>query len=314
MKNKNILVTGGAGNIGGSLCRSLVSKNYNVTIFDNLITGDKKKLPSKNFNNWNFVYGDTNKLKDFKKLKKYKFDYIFHYAAFVGVKRTLSYPQFVLNDIKGFENILNFAVSKKVKRIFFASSSEIYGEPVSIPQIEDITPLNSKLPYAIVKNVGEAYFRTYNKLYNLNYTIFRFFNTYGPLQSDDFVITKFIKNCLNNKDLIINGDGQQTRTFLYIKDNIKITHLILKNEYFKNQIINVGSDREISIINLAKKIIELLNSKSKIKFKAALKEGDMSRRKPSIKKIKKIYKKKFISLDEGIKETANFLNNCPNKC
>jgi UDP-glucuronate decarboxylase len=314
MKNKNILVTGGAGNIGGSLSRYLVSKGYNVTIFDNLITGDKKKLPSKNLRNWNFIKGDTNKLKDFKKIKKYKFDYIFHYAAFVGVKRTLSYPQLVLNDIKGFENILNFAVSKKVKRIFFSSSSEIYGEPVSIPQYEDITPLNSKLPYAIVKNVGEAYFKTYNKLYNLDYTIFRFFNTYGPLQSDDFVITNFIKNCLKNKNLIINGDGRQTRTFIYIKDNIEITHLILKKEYFKNQIVNLGSDREISIINLAKKIIKVLNSKSKIKFKAALKEGDMSRRKPGIKKIKKIYKKKLISLDEGIAITANFLKNGINKC
>jgi len=309
MENKNILITGGAGNIGGSLSRTLVLNGYNVVIFDNLITGNKKKLPSKNFKNWTFIKGDTNNYKNFKKIKKYRFDYIFHYAAYVGVKRTLLHPQLVLNDIKGFENILNFAVMKKVKRIFFASSSEIYGEPVSIPQYEDLTPLNSKLPYAIVKNVGEAYLKTYKKIHNLDYTIFRFFNTYGPLQSADFVITKFIDNSLKNKDLVINGNGHQTRTFFFIKDNVEITLKILKNGYFKNEVVNIGSNKEISIINLAKKIIKLLNSKSKIRYAPPLKEGDMTRRKPSIKKIKKIFKKNFTTLDAGILKTAKYLKN-----
>lgn len=306
MNKKNILITGGAGNIGGSLSRHLVSKGYNVTIFDNLVTGSLKKLPSKKFPNWNFIRGNVNINKDLNKLKKKNFEYIFHYAALVGVKRTLLNPKMVLDDIKGFENILNFAVSKNVKRFFFTSSSEIYGEPVSIPQFEETTPLNSRLPYAIVKNVGEFFVKTYNKMYNLNYTIFRLFNTYGPLQSEDFVITRFIKNAMKNQDLKINGSGHQTRTFFYIDDNIKITSDILDRGYFKNQIVNLGSDQEITILNLAKKIKKLLNSNSKIKFCKALKEGDMNRRKPSIDKLKSKFNFKFISLDEGILNTAKF--------
>ena len=307
--NYNILITGGAGNIGGSLSRDLVKKGHNVIILDNLSTGHKKKLPSKNFQNWKFIKGDINQIDLSKLFKNKKIDYIFHYAAVVGVHRTLKNPNLVLNDIKGIENILNFAVKKKTKRIFYASSSEIYGEPVTIPQDEFTTPLNSRLPYAIVKNVGEAYFRSYKKTYGVDYTIFRFFNTYGPLQSDEFVITKFIDRALKNKNLIINGDGKQTRTFLYIDDNIFLTTSIFFKKKFINDVVNIGNDNEITIENLAKKIKKLLNSKSKIIYGKALKDGDMKRRKPSLKRINIIKKQKFINLEKGIIETAKFLNN-----
>ena len=189
----NILITGGAGNIGGSLSKTLVESGHQVFIIDNLSTGNKNKLPHKRYKNWVFINHNINIPNFSKFFKNIKIDYIFHYAAVVGVKKTLKFPNLVLDDVKGIENILNFAVKKKVKRIFYASSSEVYGEPVAIPQNEYTTPLNSRLPYAIVKNLGEAYFRSYKKLYNIDYTIFRFFNTYGPLQSDQFVITKFIK-------------------------------------------------------------------------------------------------------------------------
>lgn len=303
----NILITGGAGNIGGSLCRDLVKKGNFVFILDNLSTGSKKKLPSRKFKNWKFIKCDVNTFNFLNFFKSIKIDYIFHYAAVVGVKRTLKNPNLVLNDIKGIENVINFALKKKVKRIFYASSSEIYGEPVTIPQDEFTTPLNSRLPYAIVKNVGEAYFRSYNKIKNLNYTIFRFFNTYGPLQSDEFVITRFIQRALKNKNLIINGNGKQTRTFLYIDDNIFITTSIFQNNKFINDVVNVGNDNEITIENLAKKIIKLLRSKSKIVYAKPLKDGDMKRRKPSIKRINEIKKKKFVNLDKGILRTAEYL-------
>ena len=305
----NILITGGAGNIGGSLSTELVKKGHNVIILDNLSTGNKKKLPSKNFQNWQFIKCDLNQINLLKLFKNKKIDYIFHYAAVVGVQRTLKNPNLVLNDIKGIENILNFAVKKKVKRIFYASSSEIYGEPVTIPQDEFTTPLNSRLPYAIVKNVGEAYFRSYKKTYNVDYTIFRFFNTYGPLQSDEFVITKFIDKALKNKNLIVNGDGKQTRTFLYIDDNIFLTTSIFKNKKFVNDVVNIGNDNEITIENLAKKVKKLLNSKSKIIYGKPLKDGDMKRRKPSLKRINIIKKQKFVNLERGILKTAKFLRN-----
>ena len=303
----NILITGGAGNIGGSLSKELVKLGHQVFIIDNLSTGSKHKLPDRNSKNWVFIKRDINKRNFSKFFKNIKIDYIFHYAAVVGVKKTLKHPNLVLDDIKGIENILNFALKKKVKRIFYASSSEVYGEPVTIPQNEYTTPLNSRLPYAIVKNLGEAYFKSYKKLYNINYTIFRFFNTYGPLQSDQFVITKFIKLALQNKNLPINGNGNQTRTFLYIDDNIALTKTILKNNKILNDVINIGSNKEITILNLAKKVIKLLKSRSKITFRKALKEGDMKRRKPSIKKLGNIRKKKLITLDQGILNTAQFI-------
>jgi nucleoside-diphosphate-sugar epimerase len=305
----NILITGGAGNIGGSLSRNLVEHGHNVFILDNLSTGNKNKLPLKKYKNWSFIKYDINNSNFTKFFNNKKIDYIFHYAAVVGVEKTLKHPDLVLNDIKGIENILNFAVKKKVKRIFYASSSEIYGEPVTIPQNESTTPLNSRLPYAIVKNIGEAFFRTYKKIYNIDFTIFRFFNTYGPLQSDQFVITKFINQALHNKNLTINGNGKQTRTFLYIDDNIRLTKSIFQNKKFVNDVVNIGNNNEIKIIDLAKKIIKLLNSKSKIIFLKPLKEGDMTRRKPSIKKLNSVNKQKFITLSQGIINTAKFLKN-----
>src|SRR5204862_2479327 len=142
----------------------------------------------------------------------------FHYAAMVGVKRTLAHPVQVLNDIKGINHVLNLSKNTGVKRVFYTSSSEVYGEPVEFPQNEHTTPLNSRLPYAIVKNVGEAYLRSYYKEYGLSYSIFRLFNTYGPRQSVDFVISKVLTAALQNKDITISGDGSHTRTICYIDD------------------------------------------------------------------------------------------------
>ena len=183
-----ILVTGGAGNVGGALARRLVeNKNYFVVIADDLSTGSMEKLPSKTLKNWSFVYCDVNNYKEISEIMLvHQFDYVFHYAAVVGVKRTQENPIMVLNDIEGIKNVLQLAKNTSVKRVFFSSSSEVYGEPVELPQNEETTPLNSRVPYAVVKNVGESYFRSFYKSFELPFTIFRFFNTYGPNQSKDF--------------------------------------------------------------------------------------------------------------------------------
>ena len=218
---KYILITGGAGNVGGSLADRLTrNQDYFVVILDNLVTGSLSKLPSSALSNWKYINGDVNCFEDISTvMTSFRFDYVFHYAALVGVKRTLENPILVLNDITGIKNVLSLAKNTGVKRVFYSSSSEVYGEPVSLPQFEDTTPLNSKLPYAIVKNVGEAYFRSFSLQYNLDYTIFRFFNTYGPKQSEDFVVTRFLKQAINNLDITIYGDGKQTRTFCFVDDN-----------------------------------------------------------------------------------------------
>ena len=304
---KKILVTGGAGNIGSSLVTGLLkSKNYHVSILDNLSTGSLENLPQSDASFWRFIDCDVNNLNQLKQaLKKDTFNYIFHYAALVGVERTQKNPLKVLEDIEGIKNILNLAVDCKAERIFYSSSSEVYGEPVEIPQNETTTPLNSKLPYAIVKSVGESFMRTFHDHHQLEFTIMRFFNTYGPRQKNDFVISKFIELALQNKDISIYGDGSQTRSFLHVDDNVDFTIKILENNKLLNDVVNVGSDIEIKIIDLAYLIIDTLESESKIIFLPPLKEGDMTRRKPDISKMKKVYQKEIISLEEGIQLVAS---------
>jgi len=215
---RKILITGAAGFIPSSLADKLIEDEDNYVIgIDNFVTGKAANLPAHAPRNYKFIKADANNYEDLSALMlSYKFDYIFHYAALVGVKRTLENPIKVLQDIRGIQNVLHLAKNTGVKRTFFSSSSEVYGEPVEFPQNEFTTPLNSKLPYAIVKNVGEAFLKAYYHEHGLNYTIFRFFNTYGPKQSTDFVLSKFLNAALMNQDITVYGDGMQTRTFCYI--------------------------------------------------------------------------------------------------
>ena len=298
-----ILVTGGAGNVGGALARKLVeNRNYEVIIADDLSTGSKSKLPSSTHKNWKFVHCDVNNYKEISELMLVnQFDFVFHYAAVVGVKRTQENPIAVLNDIDGIRNVLQLSKNSSVKRVFFSSSSEVYGEPVELPQHEQTTPLNSRVPYAVVKNVGESFFRSYEKVYGLPYTIFRFFNTYGPNQSMDFVISKFLDAALRGDDITIYGDGSQTRTFCYVDDNVNACMKIFQENHALNDVINIGGAKEYKIIDVAKTIINISGSSSKIIHLPPLPEGDMTRRMPDNTKMLKILNKELISLEDGIK-------------
>ena len=298
-----ILVTGGAGNVGGAMARKLAeNRNYEVIIADDLSTGSKSKLPSSTYKNWKFVHCDVNNYKEISELMLVnQFDFVFHYAAVVGVKRTQENPIAVLNDIDGIRNVLQLSKNSSVKRVFFSSSSEVYGEPVELPQHEETTPLNSRVPYAVVKNVGESFFRSYEKVYGLPYTIFRFFNTYGPNQSMDFVISKFLHAALKGDDITIYGDGSQTRTFCYVDDNINACIKIFEENHILNDVINIGGAKEYKIIDVAKTIINISGSSSKIIHLPPLPEGDMTRRMPDNTKMLKILNKELISLEDGIK-------------
>src|SRR5256885_1332031 len=283
MKRK-ILITGGAGFIGSSLAERLARDpdNY-IVIVDNLLTGSASKVPKSVHQNIKFIKGNANDVMDIASIfHAYRFDYVFHYAAVVGVKRTLANPVVVLNDITGINHILNLSKNPGVKRVFYTSSSEVYGEPVEYPQNEYTTPLNSRLPYAIVKNVGEAYLRSFKREYDLDFTIFRLFNTYGPKQSTDFVISKFLAAALKDRDLTIYGDGMQTRTFCFIEDHLDATTNAFYNNHFVNDVANIGTDNEMTIIDLARLIIRITDSRSRIVHVPALKEGDMTRRRPDI--------------------------------
>ena len=302
-----ILITGGAGFIASELADKLSRDPENkIVIVDNLQTGNRRKIPKGMHDNIKFIKCDVNRFKDISAVFfRYKFDYIFHYAALVGVKRTLQNPVKVLDDINGIRNILDLSKNTGVKRVFYSSSSEVYGEPVEIPQNEDTTPLNSKLPYAIVKNIGEAFLRSYHVEYDLDYTIFRFFNTYGCKQSPDFVISKFIRAALKNEDLTIYGEGIQTRTFCYVDDNVDAVIGSLKHADSLNNIINIGSNVEESIKSVALKIIRITGSKSKLVHLPPLEEGDMTRRMPDNSKMMSILGRDLLPLEEGIKRILN---------
>lgn len=301
---RRILVTGGAGFIGSSLAEKLIenSDNY-VVIVDNFLTGKREKLPNSSKSNWKFIKGDVNNYTDISAIMfSHRFDYVFHYAAVVGVQRTLKNPVKVLEDIKGIENILSLSKNTGVKRVFYASSSEVYGESITYPQDEISTPLNSRLPYAVVKNIGEAFCTSYQQEYGLDYTLFRFFNTYGPKQSTDFVVSKFLKAALANEDLTIHGDGLQSRTFCYVDDNIAAVLQTFNNQQYINTVVNIGNDIETNILQLAETIIKVTNSKSKIVHLPALKEGDMQRRLPNLDRMKTLIERPLVTLEDGIKK------------
>ncbi|RAJ16982.1 NAD-dependent epimerase/dehydratase family protein [Olleya aquimaris] len=300
------LITGGAGNVGSTLAKHLASDKSNIiVIIDNLSTGSLHKIPK--LDNVKFIKSDVNNYEDIAPVfARYDFDFVFHYAAMVGVKRTLKHPMSVLKDIEGIKNILSLSKNSGVQRVFYSSSSEVYGEPFEIPQNENTTPLNSRLPYAIVKNVGEAFFKSYYQEYGLEYTIFRFFNTYGPNQSEDFVLPRFLKLALQNKDINIYGDGLQTRSFCYVDDNVETCIKAITDKSCVNEVLNVGSDKEQTILSLAEEIISLTNSKSNIVHLPALKEGDMARRCPDTSKMKKVLGRDLMPLEEGVLKLVEY--------
>lgn len=308
MKN-TILITGGAGNVGSAIASKFAENSNNfIVIVDNLSTGSLNKIPKRD--NVIFIKANTNSYNDIVPIfGRYNFDYVFHYAALVGVKRTLENPMLVLEDIEGIKNILSLSKNTGVKRVFYSSSSEVYGEPFEIPQNENTTPLNSRLPYAIVKNVGEAFFKSYYQEYGLEYTIFRFFNTYGPNQSEDFVVPRFIKAALKNEPIYLYGDGLQTRSFCYVADNIDTCIKAMMESKCVNDVLNVGSDKEMTIQDLAKKVIEITNSNSSIIHLPPLEEGDMTRRCPDTTKMKNILGRELISLEEGITKLISHYEN-----
>lgn len=300
---KKILITGGAGFIGSMLAEKLAENKKNeVVIVDNLLTGHLLKLPPA-VPNIRFIKADVNNRSEIAEIMmSYRFDYVFHYAAVVGVEQTINNPVLVLSDLSGLRNIVELSKNTGVKRIYYSSSSEIYGEPVEFPQHEDTTPLNSRLPYAIVKNAGEAFLKSYQREFGLEFTIFRFFNTYGHKQSRHFVISRFMALALTGKDITIYGDGKQTRTFCYIDDNIAATVNAFYGNKFVNEVVNIGDDRETSVKDLAVMIKKITGSSSKIVHLPPLAEGDMRGRRPDTIKMNLLLDRPRLGLEEGIKK------------
>jgi UDP-glucose 4-epimerase len=244
----NVIVTGGAGFIGSHLVKRLAELGANVTVIDNYLKGNKLENVEKK-RNIKVYKRDVTRYREIAPLFRRK-HLLFHLAAVVGVEETQSDPLEVLDvEIEGTINVLKLAVKHHLKRIIFASSSEVYGDSEK-PMVED-DDLNPKSTYAVTKLVVEDYCKAYYKRYGLDYTLLRYFNSYGPWQDKRFVISRFIEQCYKNKPIIIYGDGKQTRDFTYIDDSINMTLIAAMREETKCQAINIGTGVAVSIKELA---------------------------------------------------------------
>ena len=304
LKNKKILVTGGAGFIGSHLTERLLGLGARAIVIDNFATGKKENLKDVLENsNLKVIKSDINNFRALRKIfEKYRPDFVFHYAAVVGVKRLEESPMEILKDIEGIKNILNLSLEYKVKKLVFASSSEVYGEPVSLPEKEGGVA-NPRDVYGLVKLIGEHLIQIYYQKYGLPACALRFFNVYGPRQESSpygFVVGIFMKQVLEGKRPTIFGDGLQTRDFIFVKDNVEAAIQALLNKKINGQVINLGIGRQTTILDLAERIIRLSGKNLKPKFLPERKI-DIRYRCPDVTKMKKFLKftPKYF-LDQGL--------------
>ena len=258
-ENKQILVTGAAGFIGSNLTDRLLELGAFVIGIDNLFNGRlenlENALKSKKFQ---FFKGDIRDINFLLEISK-DTEIIFHQAAFTSIPQSILMPQ-SCNDvnINGILNVLNTARKNNIDKIIFASSSSVYGDEPSLPKKEDMKK-NPKSPYGVSKLAGEGYIQVYNQLYGLNTTILRYFNVYGPRQKDSpysGVIAIWLGRIIRNEDLIIFGDGQNSRDFTYVKDVIQANLLALKYDN-PGEIFNIGANSPIKLIDLAKLMLKI---------------------------------------------------------
>ena len=314
IKNRKFLVTGGAGFLGSWFCDIVIAMGGKVTCIDNLSSGSKKNVKHLLENpNFEFIKADVTA---FTTRKKY--DYIVHMASIASVPLYQQYPVETLNaNVIGTKNMLELAKKLKVKSILFTSTSEIYGDAKVIPTSEtywgNVNPYGPRSMYDEAKRVAEAYCYAFWKKFKVPVRIARIFNTYGPrldikgTSQYGRVIVKFIWQALNNKPVTVYGDGKQTRSFCYVTDQMVGLFKLLLTPGIDGEVINIGNDKETRIIDLARMIIRLTISKSKIVFKP-LPPDDPRRRCPDLKKAKKLlgYKPK-VSLEEGLKRTIEWM-------
>jgi UDP-glucose 4-epimerase len=314
------LITGGSGFIGSHLAESLIARGDEVVIIDNQSTGSITNL--KNISSKvKLIDGD---ILDKSLLEKYVFesDYVVHLAAALGVLNIVNKPLRSLKiNIQGTENVLEFADRFK-KPVLIASTSEVYGKNDKVPLNEEDDriighPLKSRWSYSEAKAVDESLAYFYFLENKLPIRIVRFFNTVGPRQVGQYgmVVPRFVTAALGNEPIQVYGSGDQIRCFCHVSDAIRALLLVIDSDKAIGQVFNVGNNQQISIMDLAKKVIEITGSNSEIKkipYSEAYPEGfeDMQRRVPDISKIRNILGwSPEIGLDQIIRDIANFHTN-----
>lgn len=307
MRKKTIVITGGAGFIGSHLCRRLLSDDNRVICVDNFITGSLDNIRSL--------------MKD-RKFRLFKHDvcnhfsvsgrvdYVLHCASLASPVDYLNFPiQTLKVGSLGTHNSLG--LSKKKKAVFMLfSTSEVYGDPLVHPQKEEywghVNPVGPRSCYDESKRFAEAITMAYHRVHKINTKIVRIFNTYGPMMREDDgrVVSNFITQALRGKPVTIYGAGTQTRSFCYINDLVEGIYRLMQSPY--NGPVNLGNPAEFTVGQLAKIVLRLTGSSSKVLFKS-LPEDDPRRRKPDIALAKKILKwSPKVKLEAGIRETIDW--------
>lgn len=265
MKNKNILITGGAGFIGSHIANALMEDNK-VCIIDNLSTGNINNLNNPEHENLNFIEADIRNA-NLDEITS-GIDYIFHLAAMANVPLSVEKPT-ECNEINvnATVKLLKSAVDNDVEKIVFSSSSAVYGENTNMPLKETELPMPTS-PYAASKANCELYLKSFYESYDLNYTALRYFNVFGPKQDNNSqyaaVIPNFISALLEGKQAEIYGDGEQTRDFVYIKDIVKANINACKSDY--NGIVNIASGEKLTINQLYEIVKNTLGVSQKPKY------------------------------------------------
>jgi len=306
MKDQRVLVTGGAGFIGSNLAEELALENE-VVILDDLSTGRMENIKELLIReNFRFVRGSITDLEllqgSFKDI-----DYVFHQAALVSVPKSIDDPVANNNiNINGTLNVLTAARDNNVKKVIFASSCAVYGDPEVMP-VAETAQINPKSPYAVTKLACEYYCGVFTEVYDLPTVSLRYFNVYGPRQNPESdyaaVIPKFINRLMNGKPPVIYGDGLQTRDFVFVKDVVRAN--ILAAEKGESGVFNVGSGASITVAELAGTIIDLLRKDMKPLHEVP-REGDIRDSVADISKAKSIGYEAGYSLEEGLRVTVGW--------
>ena len=305
----NILITGGAGFVCSHLADKLHQKGHDLILLDNLLTGNKNNISHLLSNkNVSFVEHDVQnhiQIED-------EIDFIFHFASAAS---PIAYQEHPVNTLKagsiGTINTLGLAKVKKADYLL-ASTSEVYGDPEISPQNEDywgnVNPNGQRSMYDEAKRFAEAATATYSRTYNLNTKIVRIFNTYGPRMqlNDGRVVTNFIVQALKGEDITVYGDGSQTRSFSFVDDTVNGIIALMESSH--NDVFNIGNPNEITINELASKIIELTNSNSKL-INKLLPQDDPKQRQPDITKAKSLLNwQPEVDLEVGLSKTIEWVS------
>jgi len=301
-----VLITGGAGFIGSYLCDRFLAEGDDVTCMDNLITGSVDNISHLQDSRFSFInYDVTNYI-----YIKGQVDYILHFASPAS---PLDYMEYPIQTLKvgslGTHKVLGLA-REKGARFLLASTSETYGDPLVHPQNEDywgnVNPVGPRGVYDEAKRFAEAMTMAYHRYHKVDTRIVRIFNTYGPRMriKDGRAIPNFIAQALSDEDVTVFGDGMQTRSFCYIEDMVEGIYRLLKSDY--NMPVNIGNPHEMTVIGLAREIISLTGSKSKI-VNNPLPEDDPKVRQPDITRANNILRwKPQVSLTDGLKRTIEY--------